>query len=222
MRATSNVAKHVAPRRPTGEHTTDSTALTMFAASSTLHVTNFTGLVWLRKQCRACMERAEKLFDIDNEAALFYRDLPDREIEALCRELDVSLFIPRFDSRTLPATLAAVAGNCRERKPTELELHNLGHLQALRDACHRSAGDAVWIYRVNRETADAYHTLEHHQVVALCKTLTVCALLPRYDATEAARILDKPAGSRALFAAAYETEIAAASEADRRSAYLTH
>lgn len=194
----------------------------MFAASPTLHVTNFTGLVWLRKQCRACMERAEKLFDIDNEAAAFYRDLSDGAIESLSRELDVSIFIPRFDSRTLPEAPGVCRSGGRERRPTDLELHNLGHLQALRDACHRSVGEAVWIYRINRETADAYRSLEHAQVVALCKTLTVCALLPRYDATEAASILDKPAGSRALFAAAYETEIAAAGEAARRSAYLTH
>lgn len=194
----------------------------MFAASSALHVTNLTGLVWLRKQCRACAARAAKLFDVHNEAVLFYRDLSDSAIEALCRELDLSLFVPRFDSRTLPAALAAASGRRRERKPTDLELHNLGQLQALRDACHRSVGEAVWIYRVNQETADAYRTLDHGQAVALCKTLTVCAFLPRYDAAEAARILDKPAGSRALFATAYETDIAAASEAARRSVYLTH
>jgi len=194
----------------------------MFAAPSALHVTNLTGLVWLRKHCRACTDRAARLFDFDNEAALFYRDLSDGAIEALCSELDLSLFVPRFDSQTLPAALADTRGGRRERQPTDLELHNLGHLQALRDACQRSSGHAVWTYRVNQETADAYRALGHDQVVTLCKTLTVSAFLPRYDATEAARILYKPAGSRALFAVAYETDIAAASEAARRSVYLTH
>jgi hypothetical protein len=194
----------------------------MFAASHGLRVANLTGLVWLREQCRESMEQATRLLDIDIEAALFYRDLPDREIEALCRELDLSLFVPRFDSVTLPAALATVDKNGGERRLTGLEIHNLGQVQALCDACHRSAGEAAWIYRINCETVDAYRALAHDQVVRLCKTLNACALLPRHDATETARILDKPVGSRALFAAAYETDIAAASEAARRSFYLTH
>lgn len=194
----------------------------MFAASSALHVANLMGLVWLRKQCRVCTARAAKLVDVDDETVLFYRDLSDGAIEALCRELDLSLFVPRFDSRTLPTALAATSGRRRDRKATDLEIHNLSQLQALRDACHRSVGEAVWVYRVNQETVDAYRALDHDQAMALCKTLTVCAFVPRYDAAEAARILDKPAGSRALFAAAYETDIAAASDAARRSLYLTH
>jgi hypothetical protein len=194
----------------------------MFAAPSALHVTNLTGLVWLRKHCRACPSRAAKLFDLDDETALFYRDLSDESIEALCSELDLSLLIPRFDSHTLRAAIASAQGRRRDRRPTDLELHNLRHLQALRDACQRSSGDAVWTYRINQETADAYRELDHDRAIALCKTLSVSAFLPRYDATAASRILDRPSGSRALFAAAYETDIVAASEAARRSTFLTH
>jgi hypothetical protein len=95
-------------------------------------------------------------------------------------------------------------------------------LQALRETCLRSNGDAVWIYRIDQETAHAYRTLDHGSVVTLCKALTVSALLPRYEAAQATRILDKPVGARAMFAAAYETDVAAASEAARRSVYLTH
>jgi hypothetical protein len=194
----------------------------MFAAPSALHVTNLTGLVWLRKHCRACPSRAAKLFELDHETALFYRDLSDASIEALSSELDLSLLIPRFDRHTLPAAIAGAQRNRRERRPTDLELHNLRHLQALRDACQRSSGDAVWTYRIHQETADAYRELDHDRAVALCKTLTVSAFLPRYDATAASRILDRPAGSRALFAAAYETDIVATREAARRSTFLTH
>jgi hypothetical protein len=194
----------------------------MFAAPSALHVTNLTGLVWLRKECRECAGRASELFDFGADDALFYRDLSDGAMEGLCSEFDLSLFVPRFDSHTLPAALADARKGRRDHHPTELELHNLGHLQALREACQRSSGDAVWTYRINQETADAYRALDHDHVIALCKTLTVSAVVPRYDAAEAARILEKPAGARALFAAAYETDIAAASEAARRSVYLTH
>lgn len=194
----------------------------MFAAPSALHVTNLTGLVWLRKHCRACPSRATKLFDLDDETALFYRDLSDESIEALCSELDLSLLIPRFDGHTLRAAIASAQGRRRDRRPTDLELHNLRHLQALRDACQRSSGDAVWTYRINQETADAYREFDHDRAIALCKTLSVSAFLPRYDATAASRILDRPSGSRALFAAAYESDIVAASEAARRSTFLTH
>ena len=194
----------------------------MFAAPSALHVTNLTGLVWLRKHCRACPSRAAKLFELDDETALFYRDLSDESIEALCSELDLSLLLPRFDGHTLRAAIASAQGRRRDRRPTDLELHNLRHLQALRDACQRSSGDAVWTYRINQETADTYRELDHDRAIALCKTLSISAFLPRYDATTASRILDRPAGSRALFAAAYETDIVAASEAARRSTFLTH
>lgn len=195
----------------------------MSAASPGLRVANLTGLLWLRELCRGCMERAAMLFDIDHETARFYRDdLTDGAIEDLSRELDVSLFVPRFDSQTLPEALASVAGNGEQQKAPGLELHNLGRLQALCEACHRSTGEAAWVYRINCETAEAYRALGHEQLVGLCRTLQVSALLPRYDAAEAARILDKPAGSRALFAAAYETDIAATSEVARRCFYLTH
>ena len=196
----------------------------MFATSSRLHVGNLTGLLWLRKQCRASLDDAALLFAIDHAGALFYSALSDASIEALCRELDVSLFVPRFDSITLPEALADPnQGRDAEHKPDGLELHNLTHLQALRDVCGHGAGEAAWLYRINRETVDAYRALDDAQAVALCKRLAVCALVPRYDATQAARILDKPAGTRALFAAAYESEIAAAGAgAALRTAYLTH
>lgn len=193
----------------------------MFATSSWLHVANLTGLVWLRTQCRDSIEGATGLCDIDEQAALFYRELSDGAMEALCSELDVSLFVPRSDSTSLPGALAARDGGPGGR-PADLEIHNLGQMQALCDACHRSIGEAAWIYRIDRETAEAYRALTHDLVVRLCKALKVCALLPRYSAVEAARILDKPPGSRALFAAAYETDIAVASEAARRGVYLTH
>ena len=198
----------------------------MFATSTSarLLVANLTGLMWLRDRCRASLDEAALLFALDDQGALFYRALSDASIEALCRELDVSLFVPRFDSITLPAALAE--GNPvvnADRIPDGLELHNLMHLQALRDACDRGAGEAAWRYRINRATVDAYRALGDDQAADLCKRLAVCALVPRYDATQAARILDKPAGTRALFAAAYESDIGAvSSEATLRSAYLTH
>jgi hypothetical protein len=194
----------------------------MFTVPSALHVANLTCLAWLRKECRACAARAAHLFDLSPDAAALYRDLADDAVEALCSELDLSLFVPRFDSESLPPALADARQRRRERRPLDLELHNLGPLQALRDACQRSNGDAVWTYRINQETADAYRALDHGDVVALCKALTVSAFLPRYHAAELARILERPAGARALFATAYEPDVAAASEAARRSVYLTH
>jgi len=206
------------------QKSTGSTSITssMFAAPSALHVTNLTGLVWLRKECRDCAGRAARLFDLHPNDATFYGELSDVAIEALCGELDLSLFVPRFDCGTLPAALDESRRDRRERPPSDLELHNLSHFQALRETCLRSNGDAVWTYSIDQETADAYRTLDHGSVVALCTTLTVSAFLPRYEAAHAARILDKPEGARALFAAAYETDVAAASEAARRSVYLTH
>lgn len=196
----------------------------MSATSSRLHVVNLTGLMWLRERCRASLDDAALLFALDHQDALFYRALSDASIEALCRELDVSLFVPRFDSITLPEALrGGNQSSVADRKPDGLELHNLIHLQALRDVCGHGVGEAAWLYRINRETVDAYRALDDAQAVDLCKRLAVCTLVPRYDATQAARILDKPEGTRALFSAAYESEIAAAStEAALRSAYLTH
>lgn len=198
----------------------------MFATSTSarLLVVNLTGLMWLRQRCCASLDEAALLFALDHQGALFYRALSDESIEALCRELDVSLFVPRFDSITLPAALAdGNQGGDADRRPDGLELHNLMHLQALRDACHRGAGEAAWLYRINRETVDAYRALGDDQAAALCKRLAVCALVPRYDASQAARILAKPAGTRALFAAACESELTApGTAADLRSTYLTH
>lgn len=198
----------------------------MFAMSTSarLLVINLTGLLWLRQRCRASLDEATLLFALDHQGALFYRALSDASIEALCRELDVSLFVPRFDSNTLPAALAeGNQGGDADPRPDGLELHNLMHLQALRDACDRGAGEAAWRYRISRATVDAYRALGDGQAAALCKRLTVCALVPRYDAALAARILEKPPGTRALFAAAYESETGAVStEAALRSAYLTH
>lgn len=194
----------------------------MLPAPSSLHVTNLTDLIWLRKECRASAERAGRLFDLSPEVAIFYRELSDGALESLCGELDLALLVPRFDSKTLPLALAKAGRGHRERHSGDLELHNLGNFQALREACKRCNGDAVWAYRINQETADAYRTIDHGEVVALCKSLSVSAFLPRYGAVEMTRILDKPVGARAMFAAAYEVDVAAASEAARRSIFLTH
>lgn len=193
----------------------------MFASPYALHVTNLTGLVWLRKKCREGDEHSARLFGLAPDDALFYRGLSDRAVESLCGELDLSLFVPRFDSKTLPEALVDAGKGPRARRPSDLELHNLGNLQALCEACRRSSGDAVWTYRIDQETADAYRQLDHGDAIALCRTLTVSAFLPRYDAVEAARILATPAGAKAVFAAAYETDIAAAGNAARRSVYLS-
>jgi len=193
----------------------------MFDASSSLRVANLTSLMWLREQCRAPDEQAASLFGIDDDTVRFYRDLSDVAIEALSRELDVSLFVPRFDNKTLPAALDAECSG-HAQAATGLALHNIASLQALCDVCRHSVAEATWIYRINRETAEAYAALDHDQVVSLSRTLTACALLPRYDASGAARILDRPAGSRALFAAAYEPDTAPTGEAARRSFHLAH
>jgi hypothetical protein len=196
----------------------------MFATSSRLHVNNLTGLMWVRERCRASLDEAALLFALDHHGALFYSTLSDASIDALSCELDISLFVPRFDSITLAAALAkGNQGSDTKGKPDGLELHNLIHMQALRDVCAHGVGEAAWLYRMNRETVDAYRALDDAQAADLCKRLAVCALVPRYDATQAGRLLDKPAGTRALFSAAYESEIAAAStEAALRNAYLTH
>jgi hypothetical protein len=194
----------------------------MFAAPSALHVTNLTSLVWLRKECADDPQRAANLFRLLPNDAHFYGNLSDVAIEALSGELDLSLFVPRFDCRTLPSRLAECRQQRRERPPSDLELHNLRNLHALRETCLRSNGDAVWTYRIDHETADAYRCLEHASVVALCHALATSALVPRYEADLVARILDKPPGAKAMFAAAYESDVAAASEAARRSIHLTH
>ena len=216
--------REVAIALPVCEQDIGSTSVTsfMFAAPSALHVTNLTSLVWLRKECADDPQRAAQLFCLEQSDARFYGELADFAIEALCSELDLSLLVPRFDCRTLPSVLAECRQQRRERPPSELELHNLRNLQALRETCLRSHGDAVWTYRIDHETADAYRCLEHASVVALCQALTGSAFVPRYEADLVARILDKPPGARAVFAAAYETDVAAASEAARRSIYLTH
>jgi hypothetical protein len=195
---------------------------TMFVAPSGLHVTNFTGLVWLRTECRAGADKATYLFGLGSDAVRFYRELSDVQMEALCSELDLSLFVPRFDSHALPQALTDARGGPARRPAAEIELQNLCQLHALREACMSSSGNAVWTYRIDRKTADAYAAIGHDDVVLLCKTLSVSAFLPRYSPVDVARILDKPAGTRAVFAAAYETEITAANEAARRSLYLTH
>ena len=55
----------------------------MFVAPSGLHVTNFTGLVWLRAECRASTDNASSLFDLVSDAAGFYRELSDAQIARL-------------------------------------------------------------------------------------------------------------------------------------------
>jgi hypothetical protein len=188
----------------------------------TLHVRNLTGLLWLRNACTQNLTWAEHLFGLRSSAALFYRDLADMDIEALSAELDLSIFVPRFDAVTLIQALevAAHASGCTPR--SDLELHNLASLQALRDDCLLSAADAVWAYRMDQTTAEAYRRLDYDQVIALSKSLDVSALLPRYDPSQVARILSAPSGARASFAAAYESDLAAQTEAARRSLFLTH
>ncbi|CAG1018621.1 hypothetical protein BURC_03419 [Burkholderiaceae bacterium] len=193
----------------------------MFTAPPALHVTNLAGLIWLREECRHDLGHAAYLFDIVEEEARFYLELPDSAIDALCTELDLSLFVPRFDSRALVALVAESRDVSGGLRASHLELHNLAGLEALSDACRRSTADAVWIYRINRQTAEAYRALRHRDAVAICSLLAVSAVVPRYDRHDITRILDKPAGSRAMFAAAYEPDIAEPDDA-RLGIQLTH
>lgn len=193
----------------------------MYAASPALHVTNLTGLVWLRSLCALEPGQALRLFDLPMDSALCYAKLADTDVDALCADLDVSLFVPRFDDCTLPSAMAGCNDADTEHHPSDLELHNLAHLQALCGACQRSLGEAVWTYRLNIATAAAYQALDHEQVVALCRALRVAAVVPRYSAAEVGRILTKPMGTRALFAAAYETDVETPGPALQRSIYLT-
>lgn len=195
----------------------------MLATPPTLHVLNLANLRWLRAECRASLDGACNLFGIEHSAAARYRDLDDPCADALCVELDVSLFVPRFDAaslaRLVPGTAAADVAAGRW---SDLDLHNLRNLQGLHDACNGSSAHAVWVYRIDQETAAAFRALPGTAILALCKLFSVSAFAPRYDAASIAKVLDKPQGSRALFAAAYELEIQAAGEAVRRNAYLMH
>ena len=193
----------------------------MYAASPALHVANLTGLIWLRSQCTREPSEAIRLFDLQCDSAVFYGKLSDPDVDALCADLDVSLFVPRFNDHTLRSALAGCSNGVTEHHPSDLELHNLAHLQTLCGACQRSLGDAVWTYRLNVATATAYQALDHAQVVALCRSMSVAALVPRYSAADVGRILTKPMGTRALFAAAYETDVESTGDAVQRSAYLT-
>jgi len=189
----------------------------MIAAPSALHVANLSSLVWLRKECQDCAEVAERLFDLEAADMRFYLGLSDAEIELLCSELDMSLFIPRYAASALPSALDA----CRqlsggEGSSRDLELHNLRNLQALRELCEASTGDAVWTYRIDRQTVRAYRTLDYGDVIMLSKVLRVSAFLPRYDAAQAAKILEKPPGARAIYAAAFETEVRTVTATSRR------
>ena len=194
----------------------------MINAPSALHVANLGNMLWLRKEARRSPEQAAVMFAMTSAAAAFYKTLSDEALDALVCELDLSLFVPRYDAAGLLSALAD-AGHAKWRtgQQSDLELSNLRNLQALRDACRRGC-DAVWVYRIDQETADAYGRLEHRQVVALCESLATSALVPRYDPAEVLRIVEKPAGTRSFFATAYETDIAVSNEAARRSLYLTH
>lgn len=195
----------------------------MLATPPTLHGLNLANLRWLRAECRASLDGACHLFGIDHSAAACYRDLDDPCADALCMELDVSLFVPRFDAASL-ARLAPgeAASDVAAGRWSDLDLHNLRNLQGLHDACCGSGAHAVWIYRIDQETAAACRALPTTATLVLCKQLSVSAFAPRYDASSITKVLDKPQGSRALFAAAYELEIQAAGEAARRNAYLMH
>jgi hypothetical protein len=194
----------------------------MLVAPPALHVANLTGLTWLRKECRANLQRAAHLFAMDEATAAFYGALPDATLEAMCAELDLSLLIPRYDGRRLREAVATARTNGSGRHRPDLAARNLAQLQAVREASERSMGDAVWIYRISQETATAFRELAHDDAIALAKALDLSVLVPRYAAGEARRILDRPPGARALFAAAYETEIAASAEAVQRCHFLTH
>lgn len=195
----------------------------MLGTPPALHVLNLTNLRWLRSECRASHDRAGDLFGIDPATVACYRDLTDLDADTLCLDLDVSLFIPRFTAESL-ARLAPMTGAADAAAGlwSDLDLHNLRNLQSLHDACRSSSAHAVWVYRIDQETATACGALANTTILALSKGLAASAFAPRYNAPAIAKVLDKPAGSRALFAAAYETEIAVSSEVARRSTYLTH
>ena len=195
----------------------------MFPAPAALRVANLIGMVWLREQCKASATRASLLFGIDADDAQRYAQLAPGAIEGLCSELDLALLVPRYDQRSLPAVLAA-AGRAAVVKslPGDLELHNLSNLQALRDTCRRSPGEAVWAYGIGHEAAVAYAALDDAAVVALGRALGVSAFVPRYRPAQLAELAAKPAGMRALFAAAFEPEVIPTEDAARRGAFLTH
>lgn len=193
----------------------------MYTTASSLRIANLTNLLWVRRECLMA-HGAATLFALDSDAVACYVALADSAIEALCGELDVSLLIPRFDAGALLSMAATIVQHPPIRARTGLELNNLRNLHDLRQACERSSAEALWTYRISQETATAYRALDDAAVLALCGHLTVSAFVPRYAAAQLTRILDKPAGSRAVFAAAYEPDIAEANHAARRSIYLAH
>jgi len=194
----------------------------MLATPSFLHVANLSSLIWLRQELAEDPQRAARLFSLGPTDAASYGQLSDFDIEALCNELDLSLFVPRLDGVTLPAVLAECAQPATEIPSSDLVLHNLRNLQALRDTCIRSPGEAVWAYRIDHDTANAYQCLEHASAMALCRRYSRSVLVPRYEASVMTRILDKPPGAKAIFAAAYEMDVAVTGEAARRFPYLAH
>lgn len=179
----------------------------MAAPLGSLHVDNHTRLLWLREECRGDLAVARRVFGLEPSDAEFYRDLDDESIEALGRELDVALLVPRFDGRELATVMETRPAFGGRPAPTRLELHNLLLLNELCEACRFRRADAVWVHRINEETARVYAGLDPARAFALSRALTISAFVPRYDAVEAARILRRPAGVRALFAATYERDI---------------
>lgn len=185
----------------------------------TPHVLNLRNLLWLRSECARCAEGAARRFSLDVDSVHLYRDLSEDTIDAVSRELDISLLVPRADVHRLCAqgrNSSDLGNDC------ELAMHNLQNLHVLHDTCLHSNGDAVWVFRISQETAQAYRSLKHEQLHAVCEVWQTSLVVPRYNAQALAKLLETPAGARGFFAAAYETEIALANEAARRSIYLTH
>ncbi len=195
--------------------------LTMLHRSS-LHVANLSNLLWLRSLCNAHPGTACHLFSIDGDLVRLHAQLADHQVDELCAELDVALLIPRFDRAGLQAALLKAAAGLTPSLRSDLAINNLRNLERLCEACRDSAGHAVWTFHISQDAAEAYRTLDDHQLVALCRFLDTSAFIPRYSAAQLTTLLDKPPGMRAVYAAACEDDMAVDSPAAHRNRFLAH
>ncbi len=194
----------------------------MNASPSPLQADNLANLLWAREECRQAPARALAWFGFDALAATFYAELDDAGSEALCRELDVALFVPSMTRAILGATLARLAPTGFLPVESHLQLSNLRNIQSVRTDCARSEAEATWRYRLDHDTAQAFAAMSDTQTFALAKTLDVSFVAPRYSPADLRDILSRPDGARGIYAAAIEVEILATTEAGRRGFRLTH
>lgn len=172
-----------------------------------LQLNNLHNLSSLWEACRRYEAQAAQVFGVPTDAVPAYAALSPEEVMGLALQLDVSVVVPRLSAAELAAFPPCMVVGLSMFDRSSVQNLNVLNLQALRDACRQSQGEAAWAYHIDAAEAQAYAALSDDMLLAASTRLEVFAFAPRYGRQELATLSGEPAALAGLFSAVFEQAV---------------